>query len=152
MTLTIDIDANAFAASLGEELARVKVPCQAAMANTFATVVHHNFGEDGEDRPSEWPQLRKGYADRFHGGDRTPKLILSGELQRSIEIDETSGDAASVSTANPYADLMQNGGLNEEGFPIPARPFFPIVGNDVTPYTAQKCVDACVAELERSLR
>lgn len=152
MTLTLDIDQSAFEKSVLDCFASVKVPCQAAMANTFATVVHHNFGDDGEDRPSEWQPLRKGYAERYHGGDRTPKLILSGDLQRSIEIDEAGEEAATVSTSNPYAILMQEGGQNEEGFNIPARPFFPIVGGEATPYTAQKCLDACGAQLERSLR
>ena len=118
MTLTLSIDQAAFEKSVMESFALAKVPCQAAMANTFATVVNHNFGHDGEDRPSEWQPLRKGYADKYHKGDRTPKLILSGDLQRSIEIDEANEDAASVSTSNPYAALMQEGGQSEEGFNI----------------------------------
>ena len=154
MTLTLDIDTPAFAQSIGEIISAVKVPCQAAMASTFATIVHHNFGDDGEDRPVAWEPLKPGYAHRYHGGDTTPKEVLTGELQASIEIDEASDDAASVSTNCPHARFQHEGGvaeLNGHEYTIPPRPVFPILGNEVTPYTAQKCLDACAAQLERSL-
>jgi phage gpG-like protein len=152
MNATLTIDEPAFLNSIMAEFQNVKVSCQAAMANAFATVVNHNFGQDGEDRPTAWPALGKSYAIDYHDGDRTPTLQLYGNLQASIDIEEGNPEYASVFTNNPYADLQQFGGESEQGFRIPARPFFPIVGNEITPYTTQKCVDACEVELTRSLK
>jgi len=149
MNVELNIDSAAFEQSVMAEFARVKIPCQAAMANTFAVIVHHNFGQDGEDRPEQWPILSKKYANQFHGGSRIPTEVLTGSLQSSIEIDETSQDAASVFTNNEYAVSQQFG---DTSINLPARPFFPIINGEVTSYTTAKCLDACKAEMERSLR
>jgi len=79
------------------------------MAHRFASIVHNNFGFGGEDRPEAWPELGRGYADEFHGGQRVPTLILSGELQGSIQIEEGNPDHSSVFTNNEYAAAHQYG-------------------------------------------
>ena len=154
MNVTLDMDSEAFAQSVGAELAVLKVPCQAAMAMSFAEDAYNSFGVDGQNRMSEWPALSMAYALKKHGGDTTPTLVLSGELRESIRngIDATNEDAATVSTDVPYADLMQNGGVNANDRVVPARPFFPIVGDEVWQPTADKCVDACRQVLEERLR
>lgn len=158
MNATLTIDEPAFLNSIMAEFQKVKVPCQAAMAKEFHRIVIANFEEsDGEDRPQTWDKLRYMYANEKHDGDRTPHLTLSGTLKNSIDIGDNLEDYASVFTFNPYAADHQNPDGFESEFEgkkyhIPGRPFFPIVDNEVIPYTAQKCVDACEAELVRSLK
>ena len=156
MMVALDINANDLVALVQQEFNRVKVPCQAAMAKEFHRIVIANFEQDGgEDRPEEWEKLRYMYAEAVHGGDRTPRLQLSGDLLASIDIGDTEMDAASVFTYNPYASFHQNGGVSEFGgksYNIPARPFFPIVGEEVTPYTTDKCVAACEEKLTELLK
>ena len=154
MTATLTIDEAAFTTSLMAEIEKAKIPCQAAMAYTFAEDAYNSFGESGSPRMNQWNDLSKKYAKNHHGGNRTPTLVLSGELRESIKngINISQADCATVSTDVPYAGLMQFGGKSEEGYNIPARPFFPIVGKDVWEPTAIKCVEACAEKLESILK
>ncbi len=125
----------------------IKFGCQSAMANRLATIIHHNFGFSGEDRPERWPALSADYAREFHDGNRIPTLQLKGDLQQSIEIDE-SLEKAVVFTDNPYAESQQYG---DETKNLPARPFFPLAGDELTAYSEAQCIAAAEAELERIL-
>ena len=146
MNIELTFDETELVRIANEQLPPVKIPCQAAMAWRFAEITHHNFGNDGEDRPALWPALTAKYAREFHQGVQTPKLILTGELQDSIKIDASHAEAATVFTQNEYATMHQFG----DG-PVPARPFFPIVGSDFTPYTTAQCLESCATELQRRL-
>jgi phage gpG-like protein len=127
---------------------KAKVPCQAAMANRFASIVHHNFGFGGEDRPFPWPALNAHYADVFHGGQRIPTEILSGDMQASVQIDETNADAAKVWTDCEYAGEQQWGTQS-----VRARPFFPMYKDgSVTPYALDEVIRAAQNEAERILQ
>ena len=144
MTITLQLDTDRM---IDESLFdAIKVNCQAAMANRFASIVHNNFGFGGEDRPTPWPSLSSKYAKEFHGGNRVPTLQLTGELQSSIQIDDTKYEAASVWTDNEYASEHQYGSEI-----LPARPFFPMIGDSLTPYSERECVDAAQGELNRIL-
>jgi len=121
---------------------------ETAMAYRFLSITDHNFGFGGEDRPTPWPALSSKYAKEFHDGNRIPKLIFSGDLQRSIQIKESSGDGAEVYTDNEYATEHQCG---VPEINLPARPFFPIVGNSLTPYAEMQCLDAANNALVRTL-
>jgi phage gpG-like protein len=119
----------------------MKQAVQADMANAFATTVNHNFGDSGEDRPTDWPLLRTWYALEAHGGDRTPKLQLSGVLQASIQIDDMAKEAR-VYTDCDYADKHQYGYPENH---VPPRPFFPMYGTpgneQITEKTEAKCLE-----------
>ena len=154
MNATLTIDEPAFLNSIMAEFQKVKVPCQAAMANAFYEVVMKNFGSgDGEDRPISWIGLGKGvpgskYAKKV--GREVATLELDGELAASVWPVGEMEEYATVSTTNQYASAHQWGEGNQ-----PPRPFFPITGPEgetVTQFTTQKCVDACEAELVRSLK
>lgn len=149
MTVTFDIDAPAFAQSLKEQFQAVKEPCQFAMAEAFKSVADNNIGDDGEDRPIGWHNLSEKYAKRVGRSHATLFLDMaeaaklrkeSGLLLNSTVISQNNQDAAIVENGCEYAMQHQN-----------TRPFFPIIDGEVTPYTTQKCVDACEKALEGAL-
>lgn len=156
MTATLTIDEPAFLNSIMAEFQKVKVPCQAAMAVTVYNTIMDNFdGGQLQDRPSDWEPLRTGYAALVHGGDRTPRLQLSGELKRSIQGDDSNPDGAAVYCDSPYGSFHQEGGTSNfmgRNYEIPARPFFPIVGSELTPLTTSRCIDACEETLKEMFR
>ena len=133
-------------------LREVKQTWQAAAANRFATIVHRNFGQTGEDRPTQWPSLSKDYANEFHGGSRIPTLFLTGELQQSVQIQDTNIEYSEVFTENEYAEAHQWGEGN-----LPARPFFPMnEEGELTTYSewevlraGQEAVDKLVGNMGR---
>ena len=125
----------------------LKQKVQSAGAFRFAEISFNNFGFSGEDRPEVWPILSASYAKEFHGGQRIPTLQLTGALQESISIESTP-EMAVVFSDNEYALDHQEG---NESTNLPARPFFPIVGEQITPYAEAQCLDAAQAELDRSL-
>jgi hypothetical protein len=135
---TLDID---FAQEKFEE---IRIPIQAAMASRFATIVGHNFGFEGEDRPKPWPALSFDYAQHYHKGVDVPTEILSGDMMNSVRIDETNPDAASVfvDPAIEYAASQQA-----------TRPFFPMTDDgELTPYAIDEVTRAAQNEAERLLR
>lgn len=126
----------------------VAANCETAMAYRYYTLVDGNFGMTGTSRPNYWPALSAEYAKEFHGGNRIPKLQLTGDLQESIQVQESTGDGAEVYTNNPYA-LDHQYGVPERN--LPARPFFPLIGDSLTPYSQAECIQACANEFERQL-
>jgi len=150
MNVTLDIDSEAFAQSVGAELAALKVPCQAAMADVVFETTRSNFGASGKDRPIEWEALRdERYAKKV--GRDYATLHLKGTLEESIDLDSSNEDAAIVFCMDEpvYAKAHQEGIGN-----MPERPFFPIIpkSNDLTPATTAECLSACAAVLEERLR
>jgi len=126
----------------------LKQKIQGAAAFRFADIAFNNFGFSGEDRPEVWPILSASYAKEFHDGQRIPTLQLTGALQESISIESTP-EMAVVYSDSEYALDQQEG---NESTNLPARPFFPIVGEQITPYAEAQCLDAAQAELDRSLQ
>jgi phage gpG-like protein len=149
MKFELNIDTSSIEGQVNELFEKARGPMQAAMANRYASIVHNNFGTSGEDRPFPWPSLGGAYAFKYHGGDRTPRLILTGELQASIQIYE-GNDYAAVWTDNDHADLMQWGSEADDRFNVPARPFFPLYENGtLTPYAESECIMAAQNALNR---
>jgi phage gpG-like protein len=156
MTVTLDIDQSAFEKSVMEVFSSVKVPCQSAMAVTVYNTIMANFdGGEMQDRPIDWEPLRPFYASIKHNGDTTPRLQLNGTLKKSVQGEDSSFDSAVVYCDSPYGDFHQKGDVTEfngKEYKIPARPFFPIVDNELTPTTTQRCLNACVETLQERLR
>ena len=98
------------------------------MAAALLDITLENFGEYSIHRTSEWPELRKPYADKFHGGNTTPTEILTGALKESYHVDIGDPEAARVFSDCPYAADQHNGVPADGPFqvPIPPRPVFPI--------------------------
>lgn len=156
MNVALTIDEPGFIQSVKQCFEKAIPPCETAMAQQFAEVAYENFDRD-IDRPIKWEKLKRGYAYLVHGGDRTPRLQLSGDLRDSIlnGVTASTGDGATVSTNIPYGALHQEGFVSYfegEEYDIPARPFMPIDGGEVTSKTADLCVSACEQELAERLR
>jgi len=121
------------------------------MAIPLADIIFNNFGYSGQDRPVEWPALSKSYAKSYHGGDQTPTLILSGDLQSATKIDPSNGEYARVYNDNEYAADHQWGIPGK----LHARPFFPLYGDEndaqLTPFTESEIMSAANMEIEAIL-
>ncbi len=123
------------------------IAIQDAMAIRCSDIVLNNFGFDGEDRPEPWPALSEKYAREFHDGNRIPKLILTGDLRSSIDVQLGSRESASCFTNNEYATEHQEG----TEF-VPARPFFPITADgELTEYTKGEVIAAAMREIDYML-
>jgi phage gpG-like protein len=120
--MTVSITISGLDELLTDELRELKQAAQAAMAEKFFEITRENFGDNGVDRPIEWPALGFKYAMRV--GREHATLFLTGELEASIQIDSSNPDFAEVFTENEYAAAHQLGTQQ-----LPARPFFPIVGD-----------------------
>jgi phage gpG-like protein len=147
MNAQLTITESSLAAMEAEIISRVeaaKAPVQEAMGEMFLAVTRSNVGDFGLDRPAEWAPLSPSYARKVKRAHAT--LYVSGRLEEAIKI-ELSPDAAKVSTSDdsvPYAIVHQFGGGNN----IPARPYFPVLDNEVTPFTQQLVKEAAQAALE----
>lgn len=128
---------------IGEE---VKIKVQSAMAETLFNIAWNNFGFDGEDRPTQWPALTEKYAKRVKRSDAT--LILSEDLIESLKWDGSNADAAVVYNDSPYAVAHQFG-VPENN--LPPRPFMPIQGDGLTPYSEARVIEAAGKALEEAL-
>ena len=150
MTFEFTIDTTGIEREIESRMTEIKTGVQDSMANAFATMIHQNFGADGSSRPAEWLPLTSKYAIAYHDGDTTPTLILSGDLQASIQITEGNPEFSEVFTNNEYAAKHQWGDRENN---LPARPFFPITSDgELTPQAMDVVVAAANLELERQLK
>ena len=92
------------------------------MIGDLADITVLNFGAEGIARPEPWRALTRKYANKYHQGDRTPKLILTGHLRESFVHTVTSESATLTNTAD-YADAHQFGEMHRN---LPRRGFYPI--------------------------
>jgi phage gpG-like protein len=95
--------------------------CVQAMATVVESFAVRAFDEPSL-RPTSWPARKPSKASN-------PLLIQSGNLRQSIHTQVLGNDAAKVGTPAVYAAVHQLGS-GKKG--IPARPFFPVVENQLT--------------------
>ena len=157
MTATISSSAfEAFASDLIARFESVKQPVQAEMAHTFWDIVQSNLGEFGIDRPHTWPPLSNrssvGRAYIRKVGRTFATLLETGALSQAIKWDGTQSDKATVSVSDsdcPYATRHQFGAPEHA---LPERPYFPIVGDEVLPFTMDQVLESAANELDRALK
>ena len=108
------------------------------MINEIRFITQQNFGASGIDRPMPWQILSPGYAWEKKKGDRTPTLMLKGDLIRGFRT--TVGDnSASLTNVSPYADEHQFGVGYKN---LPARPFYPInEDGSLTPFAEKSLAE-----------
>jgi len=95
-----------------------------------------NLGPDGKARPKEWRELNARYAEKYHDGNRTPTLVLSGDLKAGFDVDFNSEFATLTNTVE-YAYEHQFGSVWRR---LPARPFYPVdeTGINFTDYMVNR--------------
>ena len=150
MNATLVIDEQTFINSVQAEFDKVKVPCQAAMAQAFRGVVNANLGDAGVQDKPDWSPVTSKYAKRVGRTDATLRLTAT-EAAKVGGIPELLYDSTGVEVTNPDASFVWNGCEYAEK-QQDARRFFPIVNGEVTQATQDVCVDACRKELEARLR
>ena len=140
--------------------ARRPEPVFRAMGTTFMSLTMGNF-KSTEYRPSAWPPKRDG----------TPSnLQLHGVLSRNFHLTVTNTGATLASGVRDYAAIHQFGGIIK-GNPwrrfewgpnprdwatvaqvkIPARPFFPVANDRLTPKAEQRIRAAALRAISRQL-
>lgn len=83
------------------------------------------FDEPGL-RPSSWPARKT--------GGTHPLLIKSGDLRQGIHVQKTGTDTVRVGSPTKYAAHQQLGSAKTSGrgSGVPARPFFPVLNDQLT--------------------
>jgi len=95
-----------------------------------------NFGETGIARPEEWQELSERYAREKKNNNRTPNLILKGNLIHSFQ-HSVNENKATLTNSAPYADEHQFGAKYKN---LPARPYYPVdqSGENLTPFAEER--------------
>jgi len=154
LTFEITVDANMLEAELDKLFEDLRVPVQDQAAITLSDIVLQNFGDEGVDRPEPWPMLSPLYAVRAHGGDRTPREILSGDFRSSIDVELGNPEHSRVFAHVDYSGDQQWGSMWGNHV-VPPRPVFPIRGNEdhaeLTEYSEGEIRNAVVRVIEEKL-
>lgn len=102
--------------------------------NDVKTVTIANFGDSGIARPHEWQILNERYAKKYHDGDRTPTLVLSGELVGSFQT-EVTPTFATLTNPTEYADEHLGSWAPNKTKKLPDRTYYPVTddGSTLTP-------------------
>jgi phage gpG-like protein len=150
MTFTLQLESeNILSDGLLDE---IRIGCQSAMATAFKITAQNNLGTEGEDRPFAWKDLSnspRGKKYQKQVGRSIATLYETGALAESIMVDESNQpESASVVCESEYGYDQQNGNADTN---LPARPFFPMVNDEVTEYTTAKCLEAAQDRLETIL-
>lgn len=118
-----------------------------AMGKAFFDISRANLGVSGVDRPTPWPALSERYKRQLQrnspGSPLIPTLLRSGSLLNSIRI-QSDSTSCKVYSNSPYAASQQYG---YKGRNLPARPYFPIVGDELTVFANGKVLAAANSEM-----
>lgn len=127
LTLTLKLDE--ITPSLARlSSAKTKERILLGMGTALEGLAVRAFDEPGL-RPTPWPARKPRKKDGGH-----PLLIKSGDLRQSIHTQQQGSDAVKVGSPKPYAAVQQLGSKSAKGRGggIPARPFFPVLENQLT--------------------
>lgn len=105
------------------------------MINEIRYITQMNFGASGIDRPQPWQILSPSYAWEKKKGDRTPTLMLRGDLIRGFRT-SIQENSAMLTNVVPYAHEHEDGA---EWKNLPKRMYYPI--NDdgtLTPFAESR--------------
>jgi phage gpG-like protein len=143
------------------KLAADPTPVMRAMGTTFKSITEGTFNSVGASyRPTPWPAK---------WGGQPSILIKHGVLSKAFHLDITA-KTATLSNPTKYAAIHQFGGIirpknapalrfqAEDGtwvvtmkVTIPARPFYPITGDKLTPAAEEKIIAAGERAAVRSI-
>lgn len=143
MGLTFKLTGNNISPALSKMAREAKNPQKVlrAMGTTFMGITMGNFRADPSYRPAPWPAKKDG---------STSYLMKNNVLSRSFHL-EVTAKAAKVSNPTIYGPTHQFGRTEGRGAPIPARPFFPVVGQPESPKLTEKASEKIKAAGERAM-
>lgn len=114
----------------------------ASLIGEIQDITQKTMGRNGENRPEPWAILNEKYAKEWKYGDTEPTLLMSDEkhnlrnpdLPHLIDLFYAtfSENSSSLTNTSPYADIHQL------GLGVAKRPYYPVLGNDLTPYAIDK--------------
>jgi phage gpG-like protein len=109
-----------------------------AAGTVLGSLAQRAFDEPGL-RPTPWPQ-------RKSGGSH-PLLIKSHTLRQSIHVRPEGSDSVRVGTPVIYGAIHQLGSAKSSGrgSGVPARPFFPVLNDQLTGVASDAVNDALTA-------
>lgn len=120
-------------------------PVMRSMGNVFKSITEGNFNSVGaQHRPAPWPAKKDGTA---------ATLKKSGLLWHSFHL-TVGKNLATLSNPTPYAAHHQFGSSKAtgRGSGLPARPFYPVVNNQLTPYAQAQITAAGERAIRRVLK
>lgn len=128
MAFSFTMTRNDIAPKLAKLAATAKnpVPVLRAMGTTFKSITEGNFNSVGASfRPKPWAAKKDGSPSR---------LKKSGTLSSSFHL-EVTPQHAKLRNPTIYAAHHQFGSIKKKGrgSGIPARPFYPVLNNQLTP-------------------
>lgn len=99
--------------------------CLMAAATVISSLAQRAFDEPNL-RPAPWPDRKRAYSH--------PLLIKSGTLRQSIHIEKQGSGVVKIGTPVIYGAIHQLGSKKSKGrgSGIPARPFFPVLDDQLT--------------------
>jgi len=109
-------------------------PLMLTLSEDLLFAVQENFETEGTRLPvdKQWPELSEWTISERTSKGYWPgkKLHQTGILVNSIHPEYSSSEAV-AGTNVPYAEINHFGGMNDEGFYIPPRPFMELIDQDM---------------------
>lgn len=118
----------------------------------FWLITRESFGANKPNRPSYWqplsPYTIKEYRERGIS-PLVPTLLRSGTLMNSITVGAPTDTYIEVYTTCDYATQHQFG---NPILGVPARPYFPVINDKLTPYAAARITQALERKVQAMIR
>lgn len=135
---TIKIERNDIARDLQRAMSKVRNPerLMKAIGVGLVGLTKESFN-NASLRPAPWPNKKGGSAATLKSREAT--------LWRSIRVQSFSGSEVKIGSDRPYAAIHQLGGKSR---PMPARPYFPFIGNDLTKAAEKRTRDIIEAYMK----
>ena len=122
-------------------------------AYEFWNITRESFGANKPNRPAPWPELSESYKkelrEKSFGTPLVPTLLRTGTLMNSIRLAVDNDQYAVVWTDCDYASEHQFG---NPFLGVPARPYFPVINDQLTPYAENRIRQKLEAKLQQMIR
>jgi phage gpG-like protein len=118
----------------------------------FWQITRESFGANKPNRPAYWAALSP-FTIRYYKekgiSPLVPTLLRAGTLMNSIRLRVDNDQYAEVFTTCDYAATHQFG---NPFLGVPARPYFPVIDDRLTPYAEARILAKLEAKLQQMIR
>lgn len=135
---TIKIERNDIKRDLARAMAKVRNPERLMQAIGIGLVglAKESFN-NASLRPAPWPDKKD--------GTRATLKSREATLWRSLKVQSFSANEVKIGSDRPYASIHQLGGKTR---PMPARPYFPFKGDELTKAAEKRTKDIIEAYMK----